>query len=176
MKLLIPEGFDLSDLESPDARQVMADYWGERGEVFREHILRTGATLVRDVEANDLAGEYDWQEVFGEGSGGNCDKSRCELCPPDSTVDGTAPNIADVAEAVATINGENDESSWVGIFLLKDGRWLVAEGSCDYTGWDCQAGNSFHIGATLDNVVRYGLSASELARMGGSIPPQWMEL
>src|SRR6478735_12405859 len=38
-----------------------------------------------------------------------------------------------------------DEQGWDGeaveiVAELNDGRWVFIEGSCDYTGWDCQAG------------------------------------
>ncbi len=51
-------------------------------------------------------------------------------------MDISAPSRIDIAEIIAAVNGKNDRDSWLGVFLLKDGRFLVAEGSCDYTGWD----------------------------------------
>src|SRR6478735_8794661 len=97
---------------------------------------------VKDITLEQLLVSWDWGEVFGEGSGGNCDQ-QTDPCPPTDTAVSTAPpRRTDVAEIIAAVNGENDESEWLGVFRLNDGRFLLASGSCDYTGWDCQAGNS----------------------------------
>lgn len=50
----------------------------------------------------------------------------------------------DVAEEVHHWSSA-DEGGWDGesveiVARLNDGRWVYIEGSCDYTGWDCQAG------------------------------------
>lgn len=107
------------------------------------------------MTVEELLDSYDWAEVFGEGSGINTDKSTDAVgdCPPDP-----APDRAAVAAVLASRDGENDESAWMGVFLLKDGRYLYAEGSCDYTGWDCQAGNSLTVARTLRELVIYGLT------------------
>jgi hypothetical protein len=82
---------------------------------------------------DELQQSYDWAEVFGEGSGGNCDKKTDAVgaCSPTPE-----PSRADVAEILAMRDGENDGDVWIGVFRLKDGRYLHASGSCDYTGWD----------------------------------------
>lgn len=90
---------------------------------------------VAEVTLEHLQSDYDWAEVFGEGSGCNTDKTTDE-CPPGCGVDRTPPNRKDVAEVFAAVNGEPDAEDWVGVFRLKDGRWLAASGGCDYTGWD----------------------------------------
>lgn len=114
---------------------------------------------------DELAASYDWREVFGEGNGGNTDKVL-DACPPGAEVDLTPPTIADVAEVVASADGENDEAEWVGVFRLKDGRFLVASGWCDYTGWDCAAGNHLEVAATLADAIAFGLGDSQRARLG----------
>lgn len=35
--------------------------------------------------------------------------------------------------------GENDGARWVWRVTFADGTTWVAEGACDYTGWDCQS-------------------------------------
>lgn len=122
--------------------------------------------IVREyVEVADIVDDYDWKEVFGEGDGGNCGKDT-DPCPPQSDIDTTAPLLNDVAEIIALVNGENDGDEWAGVFLLKDGRYCVATGSCDYTGWDCQAGNHLQVAATLDDAVVYGLTPDQQIRLG----------
>jgi hypothetical protein len=44
----------------------------------------------------------------------------------------------DVAAVIASVEGQNDEDSWVGVFRLRDGRYLYLTAWCDYTGWGCQ--------------------------------------
>ena len=113
---------------------------------------------------SDLLDSRDWGEVFGEGDGGNTDKSTMVI-PPGAAVDPTPPMRSDVLSIVAAVNGENDGDAWVGVFLLFDGRYCIAEGGCDYTGWDCRAGNSLSVTSSLQNAIKYGLSPEQQQRL-----------
>jgi flagellar hook protein FlgE len=125
-------------------------------------------STTKEITIEQLLDSYDWEEVFGEGSGGNTDK-RTEPVPPDSNVSIEPASRTDVAEIIAAVNGQNDESEWIGVFKLKDGRYLVAIGGCDYTGWDCQASNNMATAYTLDDAIRFGLDDSQRARLGLSL-------
>ena len=119
-------------------------------------------TPICEITIEELCQDYDWEEVFGEGGGGNC-------TPDVDSLDGTPTNPVGrvlVKRIIAAVNGENDEDEWVGVFELHDGRFLAAHGSCDYTGWDCRAGNTLTVAASLDTVVRMGLTADQAARLG----------
>jgi hypothetical protein len=108
----------------------------------------------KDITLDELRSSYDWEEVFGEGSGGNTTRDIDSI---DGT--GTSPfTRQDVVEVIAAVNGENDGSEWVGVFRLADDRYLAAMGWCDYTGWDCRAGNTLTVAETLETAVRFGLS------------------
>ena len=48
-----------------------------------------------------------------------------------------------VVGLVLTQAGENDGPSWKWEVKLEDGTTWKLEGWCDYTGWDCQAGNDW---------------------------------
>lgn len=52
---------------------------------------------------------------------------------------------------------------------LKSGQWFSLSAWNDYTGWGCQDSATFQIGASEDDVVRYGLDNSERARLGINI-------
>jgi hypothetical protein len=80
---------------------------------------------------DELLNSYDWANVFGEG--GNCLK---EVESADGAPTDPIPTRADVAEVLASVDGENDGADWVGAFRLHDGRLLFAKGWCDYAGWD----------------------------------------
>lgn len=71
---------------------------------------------------------YDWQEAFKYAK-------EPDPEPPGSNVDKSGFTRADVIEVIKTIEGQNDEASWVGVFRLADGRYACLEASCDYTGW-----------------------------------------
>jgi hypothetical protein len=113
---------------------------------------------------------YDWEECFGEGSGGNTTK--------DIDAHGVSADHCDrenVAEIIAMIDGENDESDWVGLFRMNDGRFLAVVASCDYTGWDCQASNTMTVAATLGEVIRFGLDSRGRDRLALAIESQFPE-
>ncbi|MCK9569371.1 hypothetical protein M0R72_10575 [Candidatus Pacearchaeota archaeon] len=115
----------------------------------------------KEITLEQLLTDYGWEEVFGEGSGGNCTQ---DVSAYDGT-DTARCTRADVVEIIAAVNGENDDADWIGLFRLADGRFLAASGECDYTGWDCQAGNTLTVGATLESVIQYGLTAYQRERL-----------
>lgn len=80
-----------------------------------------------------LLEDWDWAHVFGEEDDGNT-TGEVMAIPPGCGVSRSPVARADVVEIVAAVNGENDGDDWVGVFRLKDGRYLIAEGGCDYTG------------------------------------------
>lgn len=116
------------------------------------------------VEA--LLESYDWEEVFGEGGGGNCTQDVDSL-------DGTDCGVclrAGVYKIIASVNGMNDEEEWIGVFLMRDGRYLAASGSCDYTGWDCRAGNTLTVASSLASLITSGLTPGQCRRLGIAHP------
>lgn len=108
---------------------------------------------------------YDWAEVFGEGNGGNCTPIRPNIRPGDEETSKETFSREDVELIRGQIEGENDGASWIVYGKLKDGRWFVAAGSCDYTGWDCQAGNHGYAASSEDEIVRFGLDKEERERL-----------
>ena len=50
--------------------------------------------------------------------------------------------VDDIANIHAEVPGHNDEDSWYWVIELKDGRFLLTQAWCDYTGWDCQSGGT----------------------------------
>lgn len=109
---------------------------------------------------------YDWAEVFGEGDGGNCTPIVPNLLPTDNVTGGGTFSRENVVEIAGMVEGENDGDDWVVYGLLKDGRWFVARGGCDYTGWDCQASNSGDVASSKEDIIRFGLTENERDRFG----------
>lgn len=118
-----------------------------------------------EITIPELLESYDWSEVFGEGTGGNCSRT-IQVIPPGASVGSSDVRRTDVAEIICAVNGENDGPCWVGVFRLNDGRFLVAEGGCDYTGWDCEAGNSLCVAGSFEDAIRYGLNPDQQRRLG----------
>jgi hypothetical protein len=114
--------------------------------------------------------DYDWAEVFGEGSGGNCTPIIPNIAP-GSFVSGDTFCREDVEEIAQIVEGDRDGPDWVVYGRLKDGRWFVARGGCDYTGWDCQAGNSGDVADSRESIIRMGLTKEERERFGIVLEP-----
>lgn len=51
----------------------------------------------------------------------------------------------DIANIHAEIAGHNDDDSWYWIIELNDGRFVLTDAWCDYTGWDCQSGGNSQV-------------------------------
>ncbi len=119
----------------------------------------------KEITIEQLLDSEDWSQVFADENYGNVSKDT-DPVPPGSDVPSNPASRSDVAEIIAAVNGENDGQEWLGLFLLKDGRYLVASGSCDYTGWGCRAGNSMSVAATLSDALQFGLSEEQRGRLG----------
>lgn len=117
-----------------------------------------------EISLEDLKHDYDWAQVFADENAGNVSKDTTEV-PPGSYVSTEPASREDVAEIIAAVNGENDGDDWLGVFLLKDGRYLIASGGCDYTGWDCRGGNCLLVAESYNDVLQFGLSEQEKERL-----------
>jgi hypothetical protein len=115
-----------------------------------------------DLTKEQFLSCYDWAAVFGE----NTFTPDVREALPGSNVALTPIKKGDVAQILALVNGEHDGESWRGVFRLKDGRYLHAEGGCCYTGWDCQGGAVHIVANTLDELHRYGITNTERTIMG----------
>ena len=85
---------------------------------------------------DELMNDPNWAQVFADDNSGNVSKDTDSA---DGTDPDPPPTRAAVAEIIAlTDTSEQEWDGWSGkgVFRLNDGRYLYAEGSCDYTGWD----------------------------------------
>lgn len=90
-------------------------------------------TETKIEELSSLSGYGDWFEVFKYSDGG---KSAPEATPGIEGVSLDPFGAGDVAEVLGSVEGENDESDWIMVGRLKDGRFFKVKAGCDYTGWD----------------------------------------
>lgn len=115
--------------------------------------------MKKELTLEQFLEDYDWENIFGEHW----------ILPVYDSID---PLIlqnkisrADVKEIIALVNGENDGFEWVGIFLLNNGLYVAAFGSCDYTGWDCQGGSTLFFASSLENAIQFGLNSDQRERL-----------
>lgn len=88
------------------------------------------------MTVEELAADFDWQQVFKYA---NPEQHPWGWRPSrpitNSTVSQAPFTPQDVAAILAIKDGQNDGIGWLGIFLLKDGRFALLTAGCDYTGW-----------------------------------------
>ena len=65
----------------------------------------------------------------------------------------------DILEIVAEVVGENDEFSWWWVIKMKNKKYFLLEGWCDYTGWDCQSGINEY--GYFNTALKAGLASPE---------------
>lgn len=114
-----------------------------------------------EADLNEIKTGYDWAEVFGQGTGLLC-TSEVE------SLDGTPTDPVlreNVVEVLASVCGENDGDNWICIVRLNDGRFACCEASCDYTGWDCQAGNTITVASSLESLIQFGVTPEWARRL-----------
>lgn len=116
--------------------------------------------LVRELTLEAFRESYDWEEIF--------DQFVNPVTPVlgDTVVGIGKISRGDVRDIIALVEGEGDGPDWVGLFKLKDKRYVTVTAGCDYTGWDCQAGGKAQVASTLKKAVRFGLSDDERDRLG----------
>lgn len=119
--------------------------------------------LLRDNEAVDARiADGDWAEAF--------DVAMCSIShAPGCTVSVGRFTRGDVAEVIATSDGEHEQENWIGVFRLDDGRFAFVSAGCDYTGWDCQASGSVTVADTLDRLALFALDDRDRERLGFNV-------
>ena len=124
------------------------------------------------MNAADLKDSYDWKEVFAYASGVPSYGSSATPGAVGEAPPSTEPfNIDDVEEVLHAVEGENDGPSWVIVVRLKDGRFGSINASCDYTGWDCQAGGASSVASSYEQIIRFGIGDSDRSRLGIELSP-----
>ncbi len=110
---------------------------------------------------------YDWKCAFEyAGEPGDDGSADIREAPPGSDVSLQPFSREDVIKIIGISKGENDELNWLCAGKLKDGRWFFLSAGCDSTGWDCQAGGQAIVTKTKKELLRYGISKEEKARIG----------
>jgi hypothetical protein len=115
--------------------------------------------------------KYDWGEVFGfAGEPDTCaaayhDGASVSAAEGDTQVSVNEFTRDDVVEILVMSDGENDGPSWLGVFRLRDGRFAFLSASCDYTGWDCQAGGAAVVALDLTHLIAFGMGDYDRARL-----------
>lgn len=110
------------------------------------------------MQLDEMREDYDWKsalEIAGKPSGIIGYKGSLEF-----------NSWSDIQKLIASDSGANDGANWIAIFRLSGGRHAFLCAGCDYTGWDCQAGGSIQIARTLKDLIRFGLSMDDRARLG----------
>lgn len=76
---------------------------------------------------DNMRESYDWQHIF------------TTYADPEAVTgykgSTAAFTLDDVAQVVASDDGENDGAEWIAILRLNDGRFAYLYAGCDYTGW-----------------------------------------
>ena len=169
---------NLNELKKDKLISIIQDYQemiSELESYLNTHDFTCGVHEIRDIiykkrssegpvvelTLDQFISDYNWDVIFDPHYDTKAGTNECDPCPPTSNVDTSFPSKKDVKKIIAIKNGINDESSWMGVFLLKDGRYLFAGGWCDYTGWDCQGGTSHEVSYTLEDLLQYGLNESQ---------------
>lgn len=99
--------------------------------------------------------DYNWAEVFGEGS--ECSAIIPDR-PPGSDVSVLTFGREDVQIILGMREGEREDRNWMIYGRLRDGRFFFAQGGCGYTGWEIGGNNSGAVAATLEDIIRFGLN------------------
>ena len=110
---------------------------------------------------------YNWGYAFeyaGE-PGSSYGSPDIREALPGSGADLSPFGREDVTKIIGRSNGENDEADWLCAGKLKDGRWFFLSAGCDYTGWDCRAGGTAVMAKTKKELLKYGISKEEKARL-----------
>lgn len=118
----------------------------------------------------------DYAFLFGAGEkdyGYDPSSTRFEACPEEPGDIQKVFSVDDIAEVLAySYEGEGVGCEEGVLFAgqLKDGRFFFIDSSCDYTGWDCQAGAgaTVRVSVSLEHLKQFGMTMSERAKLFGA--------
>jgi hypothetical protein len=82
---------------------------------------------MRTVGVKAIVNDEDWQESFR--------LAGKPIDPRTRQVVQYVYPITEVLRVVCAVNGDSDGDEWVGVFLMRDGGFLIVRGGC-YQGWD----------------------------------------
>lgn len=107
---------------------------------------------------DEMREDYAWQEAF---------KYAADPGEPTEGYRGDCAGFGfdDVAEVVASDDGENDGAQWIAVLRLHDGRFAFLSAGCDYTGWDCQASGQTWFASSLESLDQWGLTDDARGRL-----------
>jgi hypothetical protein len=89
-----------------------------------------------EITLEELREDYAWGCLFGDAECSTACTSEAGGAPGAKPVCDGPVTRDDVSRIVAAVDGANGEADWIGVFEMSDGRVIVAQGWCDYTGWD----------------------------------------
>lgn len=81
----------------------------------------------------DVLDDWNWAQVFADESSGNVTKEITAYGCSDEEF--TREDVVQVLHMYDDSDAQ-DEPNFIGLFLLRDGRFLAATGWHDNTGWD----------------------------------------
>lgn len=102
--------------------------------------------------------DWDWEHIFDHYTNPTHVRTK--------TARGESYKRTDVAKVVAAEDGANDGPEWVGLFKMRDGKWLAVRAGCDYTGWGCVESGSSDYADTKADAIAFGLTEEERTRLG----------
>lgn len=120
--------------------------------------------MLQELDGYDWTSAFEYADPSAEAGGYGTPDIRRAAPLGDVKLDPFSRE--DVVKIVAIDEGENDGSPWVVVGRLRDRRWFFLSAGCDYTGWDCQAGGTATVAKTKTELLKYGMTAREKARLG----------
>lgn len=110
------------------------------------------------MNVHELLNNSDWQNILSVLD--EIHRVHGATCSRDSFT------IEDVKSVVALANGVSDyEKDWLGVFALRDGRFVFIAGGCCYTGREAAGEARAFVSESLPQLIRHGLGEEERFRL-----------
>ena len=119
--------------------------------------------LTTDLPTNDVWTTYDWDNVFPDAG---YHEGTISVPNNQAAEDVTADRITRVDRWDATSADGLGDVDFVALLELVDGTWAACTALTDTTGWGCQQTVLWRVGATRDDVIRFGLDRDGRRRLG----------
>lgn len=69
-----------------------------------------------------------------------------------ASCNGLSMRVDQIKNVLAQVPGAADSANWYWLCLMKNGRYGLFWGGCDYTGWDCQSNMDYREGPSIKAV------------------------
>jgi uncharacterized protein (TIGR02996 family) len=152
-----------SNRNSMECRQAYADWLEQRGDPQAGRYRNPNIVPALDGEP-----PYDTHDIWAaviDAAMNHIEIVPSALGPTRIEAMMARFTLADIATIIAKSPGINEDTDWLCLGQLHNGRYFFIEAGCSYSGWDTHGTGRLIIGPNFESIVRFGPGVAQRLRL-----------